>query len=309
MANKPDNNNVDIIVAPSAGFCFGVKRAVKMALNAADSIKPGEGLNTLGPIIHNPQVVKSLEERGVFPVHSLEENNGGTVIIRSHGVKSEVMDEIRKKGLKVLDATCPFVKQAQDYLLKASEEGYFTIMIGDKNHPEVQSVISFAREGRYLIVNGAGDLKGIPVSEKLALISQTTQDVNFYNSIINEIFKIAKNEVLVFNTICDATKIKQEESRLIASSVDVMIVVGGHNSSNTNKLNNICRAIQKNTYHVETEKEIDPDWFRGAKKIGVTAGASTPDWIIERVANFIKKAAKHEGANDLLNLSKCVRLD
>lgn len=279
---------MNIIVAPSAGFCFGVKRAVKMALDAAETLKPFERLNTLGPIIHNPQVVQSLEEKGVYPVDSLGKNGGDTIIIRSHGVKAGVMKEINDKKINIIDATCPFVKQAQNYIGKASGEGYFVIMVGDKNHPEVQSVISFASEGRYLVINSREDIKNIPVSEKLALISQTTQDINFYNSIINEVFKIAGNEIVVFNTICDATKIKQDESKLIASSVDVMIVVGGYNSANTNKLANICKTIQKNTYHIETEKEIDFNWFENVTTVGITAGASTPDWIIEKVVNCIK---------------------
>ncbi len=280
---------MNIIVAPSAGFCFGVKRAVKMAVDASKTCKLSEKLNTLGPIIHNPQVVKSLEEKGVYPVDTIEDNGYNTIIIRSHGVKSDIMERLKSKGVKTIDATCPFVKQAQNYITMAALDGYFIIMVGDKNHPEVQSVISFADKNRFLIINGLDDLKNIPVSEKLALISQTTQDVNFYNSVINEIFKIAKKEIVVFNTICDATKLKQDESKVLASNVDVMIVVGGYNSANTNKLKNICAAIQKNTYHIETEKEVNPEWFINADMVGITAGASTPDWIIEKVVNTIRQ--------------------
>ncbi|MDA8052555.1 MAG: 4-hydroxy-3-methylbut-2-enyl diphosphate reductase [Deltaproteobacteria bacterium] len=280
---------MNIIVAPSAGFCFGVKRAVKMAVDASKTCKLPEKLNTLGPIIHNPQVVKSLEEKGVYPVDTIEDNGYNTIIIRSHGVKSDIMERLKSKGVKTIDATCPFVKQAQNYITMAALDGYFIIMVGDKNHPEVQSVISFADKNRFLIINGLDDLKNIPVSEKLALISQTTQDVNFYNSVINEIFKIAKKEIVVFNTICDATKLKQDESKVLASNVDVMIVVGGYNSANTNKLKNICAAIQKNTYHIETEKEVNPEWFINADMVGITAGASTPDWIIEKVVNTIRQ--------------------
>ncbi|MCL4498399.1 MAG: 4-hydroxy-3-methylbut-2-enyl diphosphate reductase [Deltaproteobacteria bacterium] len=280
---------MNIIVAPSAGFCFGVKRAVKMAVDASKTCKLSEKLNTLGPIIHNPQVVKSLEEKGVYPVDTIEDNGYNTIIIRSHGVKSDIMERLKSKGVKTIDATCPFVKQAQNYITMAALDGYFIIMVGDKNHPEAQSVISFADKNRFLIINGLDDLKNIPVSEKLALISQTTQDVNFYNSVINEIFKIAKKEIVVFNTICDATKLKQDESKVLASNVDVMIVVGGYNSANTNKLKNICAAIQKNTYHIETEKEVNPEWFINADMVGITAGASTPDWIIEKVVNTIRQ--------------------
>ncbi len=281
-----------IIVAPSAGFCFGVKRAVNMALDAAEQCKPPEKLNTLGPIIHNPQVVKSLEEKGVFSINDVDCGCFDTILIRSHGVKAELMETLKSKGVKIIDATCPFVKKAQDYINSAALKGYFIIMVGDKNHPEVQSVISFAGKDRFLVINNIEDLKNVPASEKLAIISQTTQDVNFYKSVIDEVNKIAKEEVVVFETICDATMVKQEESKIIASNVDVMIVVGGYNSANTNKLQNICKEIQPNTYHIETENEVNPKWFVNVKSVGITAGASTPDWIIERVLKKLRDIDK-----------------
>jgi len=279
---------MEIIVAPSAGFCFGVKRAVNMALEAAEKCMPSEKLNTLGPIIHNPQVVKSLEEKGVFQIDDLGCGCFDTLLIRSHGVKAEVMETLKSKGVKIIDATCPFVKKAQNYIHEAALKGYFIIMVGDKNHPEVQSVISFASKDRFLVINNLADLKKVPVSEKLALISQTTQDVDFYRLVIDEINKIAKDGAVVFDTICDATMIKQEESKAIAAKVDVMLVVGGYNSANTNKLQNICKEIQPKTYHIETESEVNPEWFIDAKSVGITAGASTPDWIIERVLKKVR---------------------
>ncbi len=278
-----------IIVAPSAGFCFGVKRAVNMALEAAEQCKSSEILNTLGPIIHNPQVVKSLEDKGVFSIDDIEKGHFDTILIRSHGVKSETMETLKSKGVKIIDATCPFVKKAQNYINTAALNGYFIIMVGDKNHPEVQSVISFARGDRFLVINKVEDLKKVPLSEKIAVISQTTQDVNFYKNIVGEIKKIAKEDIVIFETICDATIDKQEESKVLASNVDVMIVVGGYNSANTNKLQNICKEIQPSTYHIETESEIKNEWFSNAKIVGITAGASTPDWIIEKVLKKIQE--------------------
>ena len=277
-----------IIVAPSAGFCFGVKRAVNMALEAAEQCEPSEILNTLGPIIHNPQVVKSLEDKGVFSIDDIENGRLETILIRSHGVKAETMGTLKSKGVKIIDATCPFVKKAQNYINTAALKGYFVIMVGDKNHPEVQSVISFAQKDRFLVINKVEDLKNVPLSEKIAVISQTTQDVNFYKNIVEEIKKIAEEDVVVFETICDATIDKQEESKVLASNVDVMIVVGGYNSANTNKLQNICKEIQPNTHHVETENELKTEWFVNAKSVGITAGASTPDWIIEKVLKKIQ---------------------
>ncbi len=299
--NKINRMPMEIIVAPSAGFCFGVKRAVNMAIDAAEQCSPPEKLNTLGPIIHNPQVVKALEEKGVFSIDCVDDDDYdyNTLLIRSHGVKAEIMEKLKHRGLKIIDATCPFVKKAQNYIKEAASKGYFIIMVGDKNHPEVQSVISFADKNKFLVINNNADLKNVPVSEKLAIISQTTQDVSFYKRIIEEISKIAKNETLVFDTICDATMIKQEESKIIASNVDVMIVVGGYNSANTNKLQNICKEIQKNTYHIETEDEVFPEWFANAGKVGITAGASTPDWIIERV---LKRIHDIDGAYKKLSL-------
>lgn len=279
-----------ITVAPSAGFCFGVTRAVNLAIESAGKYK--SGLNTLGPIIHNPQVVNLLESKGVFPVESVEEINSGIVIIRSHGVKAEISEKIKNNGISIIDATCPFVKKAQDYIRSAFLEGYFIIMVGDKKHPEVQSAISFAKPERYIVINSIEELNNISFTERIALISQTTQDVSFYLSVIYEVFNRANKEIIVFNTICDATKLKQEEAALLASKSDVMLVVGGYNSANTNKLKNICMVIQKNTYHIETEKELNPEWFKGDQNIGITAGASTPDWIIHRVVKTIKEIVK-----------------
>ncbi len=275
-----------ITVAPSAGFCFGVKRAINLAIDSAS--KFDSELNTLGPIIHNPQVVSQLKDKKIFPVDTVDEIKSDKVIIRSHGIKSDVENKILQKNITIIDATCPFVKRSQEYIKKAFREGYFIIMVGDDKHPEVQSVISFADSARYKVVNRMEELEQLKFNEKIALISQTTQDINFYLSIICEVFKKTTKEIIVFNTICDATKLKQEEAALLSSESDIMIVVGGYNSANTNKLKNICKKIQNNTYHIETEAELESKWFKNAENIGITAGASTPDWIIEKVVEKIR---------------------
>ena len=275
-----------ITVAPSAGFCFGVKRAINLAIDSAS--KFDSELNTLGPIIHNPQVVSQLKEKKIFPVDTVDEIKSDKVIIRSHGIKVNIENKILQKNISIIDATCPFVKRSQEYIRKAFLEGYFIIMVGDDKHPEVQSVISFADFSRYKVVNKLEELNQIKFDEKIALISQTTQDTNFYLSIICEVFKKTSKEIIVFNTICDATKLKQEEAALLSSESDIMIVVGGYNSANTNKIKNICKKIQNNTYHIETEAELIQEWFIGAENIGITAGASTPDWIIEKVLEKIQ---------------------
>jgi 4-hydroxy-3-methylbut-2-enyl diphosphate reductase len=275
-----------ITVAPSAGFCFGVKRAINLAIDSAS--KFDSELNTLGPIIHNPQVVSQLKEKKIFPVDTIDEIKSDKVIIRSHGIKADIEKKILQRNIAIIDATCPFVKRSQEYIRKAFLEDYFIIMVGDDKHPEVQSVISFADSSRYKIVNKLEELNQIKFDEKIALISQTTQDINFYLSIIYEVFKKTSKEIIVFNTICDATKLKQEEAAFLSSQSDIMIVVGGYNSANTNKLKNICTKIQNNTYHIETEAELKQKWFIGAENIGITAGASTPDWIIEKVVGKIQ---------------------
>ncbi|MHB1679776.1 MAG: 4-hydroxy-3-methylbut-2-enyl diphosphate reductase [bacterium] len=275
-----------ITVAPSAGFCFGVKRAINLAIDSAS--KFDSELNTLGPIIHNPQVVSQLKEKKIFPVDSIDEIKSDKVIIRSHGIKADIENKILQKNISIIDATCPFVKRSQEYIRKAFLEDYFIIMVGDDKHPEVQSVISFADSSRYKVVNKIEELNQIKFDEKIALISQTTQDTNFYLSIICEVFKKTSKEIIVFNTICDATKLKQEEAAFLSSKSDIMIVVGGYNSANTNKLKNICKKIQNNTYHIETEAELIQEWFIGTENIGITAGASTPDWIIEKVVGKIQ---------------------
>jgi len=276
---------MEIILAKSAGFCFGVKRATKMAFQEAESGNPDT--YTLGSIIHNPQVVDKLASAGVSVKNDVENINQGTVIIRSHGVTLDEIDRARKKGLRIVDATCPFVKKAQDLTTLLREEGYFVVIVGDEEHPEVKSIISYGGKD-VIVVNSPDKLETLPKKKKIGVVAQTTQSFDNLKAIVNECLgKVG--ELRVFNTICGATAIRQDQSRDIALEVDCMIVVGGYSSANTNRLAEICKSIQPNTHHVEVAAELESAWFSGVKRVGVTAGASTPEWIIDDVVKRIKE--------------------
>jgi 4-hydroxy-3-methylbut-2-enyl diphosphate reductase len=272
-------------LAKHAGFCFGVKRATQMAFEAAGK---GKKTFTLGPIIHSPQVVHKLEEMGVGVVKDLQGVTKGTVIIRSHGVSSSEMEEAYRKKLDVVDATCPFVKKAQDYVKYLSDEGYDVIVVGDADHPEVQGIVSYGSKEKIYVVASGEEVRQLPKMGKIGVLAQTTQSFENLKSVVTACLKRG-GEVRVFNTICDATAVRQQEATEIAHNVDCMIVIGGYNSANTRRLAEICMEIQPKTYHIETASEIDCSWFQGVGVVGVTAGASTPKWIIDEVMARIQK--------------------
>lgn len=267
-----------VILAKRAGFCFGVKRATQMAFEAAGKDK---NTYTLGPIIHSPQVVNKLEEMGVKVLKNLESMDCGTIIIRSHGVAAGEIDEAVQKELDIVDATCPFVKKAQEHVKSLSESGYGVVVVGDADHPEVQGIVSYG--GDKVFVVGSGDeVRKLPKMSKIGVVAQTTQSFENLKNVVSECL-LRGGEIRVFNTICDATAVRQEEAKELACQVDCMLVVGGFNSANTRRLAEVCAEIQPRTHHIETAGEIDPTWFAGVERVGVTAGASTPKWIIDEV--------------------------
>jgi 4-hydroxy-3-methylbut-2-enyl diphosphate reductase len=274
---------MEILVARSAGFCFGVKRAINIATEYAQGAE-GE-IYTYGPIIHNPQVVKELEASRIYTRGKLEELEGGTVIIRSHGAKMEDFTLAGDRGLKIVDATCPFVKKAQKIVSLLSKEGYFVIVAGEKNHPEVKGLLSYGGS-EIMVAASAEELKDMPHKKRIGIVAQTTLSVEKLREVTSFCLTRA-SEVKVFNTICDATKIRQQESTEIARRVELMLVVGGRNSANTNRLADLCRAIRPNTRHIEIAAEIIAEWFEGVKRVGVAGGASTPSWLIEEVVKKI----------------------
>jgi 4-hydroxy-3-methylbut-2-enyl diphosphate reductase len=278
-----------ILLAKRAGFCFGVKRATQMAFEAAGMDKK---TFTLGPIIHSPQVVNKLEEMGVKVLKNLNNMDKGTIIIRSHGVAAGEIDEAIQKNLEIVDATCPFVKKAQEHVKSLSDAGYGVVVVGDADHPEVQGIVSYGGD-KVFVVGSGEEVKKLPKMNKIGVVAQTTQSFENLKNVVSECL-LRGGEIRVFNTICDATAVRQEEAKELACQVDCMLVVGGFNSANTRRLAEVCAEIQPRTHHIETASEIDPDWFDGVKRVGVTAGASTPKWIIDEVMAMIEELNKSD---------------
>ncbi|MEZ4600526.1 MAG: 4-hydroxy-3-methylbut-2-enyl diphosphate reductase [Syntrophotaleaceae bacterium] len=276
-----------IILAASAGFCFGVKRATQLAFEAAEK---NASICSLGPIIHSPQVVKALEDKGVKVVNRVEDIGEGEVIIRSHGITAEELDHIHSRNLSIVDATCPFVKKAQDYATKLCAEGYSVVLVGERDHPEVQGIISYTRGGEVFVVADWHEAGRLPNRSKIGIVAQTTQSFKNLRQVTDVCLEKCK-EVRVFNTICDATSVRQDEARKIARESQLMLVVGGFNSANTTRLAQICKDIQARTYHVETADQIRGEWFAGVEITGITAGASTPRWIIDEVVERVRGIA------------------
>ncbi len=269
---------MEIYKASVMGFCYGVKRAMKIAENAAIS---GIKAVTYGPIIHNPQVVEKLTDKGVPPAEDLDALTDETVIIRSHGVGPSCYNKLKCKNLALMDATCPFVKRNQEITKNLVAEGKTVVLIGEKKHPEMKSVAEWA-VGHSFQVETMEDVKALPPMEEAHIVTQTTFSVALADRLIEAIEeKIPK--VFVNKSICDATAQRQQAARELARKVDVMIVIGGRNSANTGRLAEVSAAEGATVHHIETAEELKLEWFRSRDKIGITAGASTPDWIIEEV--------------------------
>jgi len=270
-------------VARHAGVCYGVERALKLAEEAAAS---GIEVHTLGPLIHNPQAVDALRERGVEVAGCLDEVGDGTLVIRSHGVDPAIIEGARDKGLDVIDATCPHVSKAHEAAARLAAEGYSVIVVGEADHPEVEGIVAHAG-GTALVVQSAEELPEHLPSRRIGVVVQTTQSLARLQAVTDALVSRV-SELRVFNTICSATGKRQRAAEDLAREVDVMVIVGGHNSGNTTRLAEICRAVNPRVYHVETAAELDPAWFAGAEVVGVTAGASTPDEQMRGVIDAVE---------------------
>ena len=275
---------MQVTVAKSAGFCFGVQRAVDTVYEQVEKgVRP---IYTYGPIIHNEVVVQDLEEKGVQVLENqedLEQLNEGTVIIRSHGVGKEIYDQISAKGLNCVDATCPFVKKIHRTVEKESAAGRQIIIIGNDNHPEVEGIKGWCRHPALVIESAEqAEALNLPEGTKVCVVSQTTFNYKKFKDLV-EILDKKRYDRIVVNTICNATEERQTEARQIAGKVDAMIVIGGSHSSNTQKLFEICRKECENTYYIQTVHNLDLDVLRSTGLVGITAGASTPKKIIEEV--------------------------
>ena len=280
---------MEIIRAETAGFCFGVKRAVDTVYEQVENC--GGPIYTLGPIIHNEEVVRDMESRGVAVLRSedeLDRLDKGTVIIRSHGIAKRVYDKLEEKGLRIVDATCPFVKKIHNIVEKESASGNFIVIIGNPDHPEVQGIRGWAGKDAAVIQNTEDAEKFIPEkNRKICIVSQTTFNYNKFQDLV-EIIKKKSYDVSVLNTICNATRERQTEAQRIAGLVDAMIVIGDKHSSNTQKLFEICRMACNNTYYIQTLDDLDLNQLGSVETVGITAGASTPNNIIEEVQNNVR---------------------
>lgn len=269
----------EVELAEESGFCFGVRRAIELARATAD--RQGSAYS-LGPIIHNPQEVARLCRSGVQVVDSLEQVPwGAALLIRSHGASPAVFTEARRRGLLIIDATCPLVSRAQQRARELAQEGYRVVVVGEAHHPEVQGILEHA-SGAVVLEDG-GDLSPLRGARRLGVVAQTTQSPADYRRVLGRLLSLEFSEVRVYNTICLATLHRQEAARRLSRRADVMLVVGGRNSANTRRLVQLCRDEGVATYHIETAEELEPEWLTGVRLLGVTAGASTPDWIIEGV--------------------------
>ena len=275
-------------LAKIAGFCMGVRRAMEIALSEANK---GDGkLFTFGPIIHNQQVLDLLRSKGVDVKEDINRHDRGRIIIRAHGITPTEREKIRSSNLKLIDATCPRVAKVQAIIKKYSKKGYTPVIFGDAKHPEVIGLMGYSK-GQGIIISSVEDVEKLSDKKKLILVSQTTQDADAYREIIDAI-KGRYPDAIIFDTICDETYKRQREVRSLASEVDSMVIVGGYNSGNTKRLYQVSRSTGKPTYHIETEKELQNSWFSSTETTGVTAGASTPNWMIRKVTDRLKTMGK-----------------
>ena len=277
-----------ICIVEEGGFCFGVRRALEMAQQA---IKQDDLSATLGPLIHNPQVVDQLAQQGVRVVERVAEAEPGeTLMIRTHGCSPDVMQQALDRGVTVLDATCPFVARAQREAQRLCDESWQVLILGEPEHPEARSIREHTG-ARATIVQGPDDLNDMQLREKVAVVCQTTQRLDHLSSLVSALLPRVRR-LTVANTICDATTQRQDASVATARQVDVMIVVGGYHSANTTRLAQVCAEVNPRTHHIERAEELQPQWLEGARTVGITAGASTPDSAIEAVHERVQQLAR-----------------
>jgi len=275
---------MEIILAKEYGFCFGVRRAISLA---EDALRSGKKVASLGPIIHNSLEVSRLESMGLRVIEDINDlNPEESLLIRSHGAPLDVISELKRRGINIIDATCPLVARAQRMVDFLSSEGYTVIIAGEQGHPEVKGLVSYGR-GKTFVVSSSEEIPDLP-GEKIGIVGQTTFSIDRFREIVGEI--VSKSwEVRIFNTLCNASRKRQIAVEELVEKTDVIIVIGGKNSANTRRLVEIAESKGATVYHIESWNELLPDWFIGKEKIGITAGASTPDWVIEKVLDKIRE--------------------
>ena len=280
---------MEVRLAKTAGFCFGVRRAVDTVYEQVEQAE--DSIYTYGPIVHNEIVVQELEEKGVKVLNSEEELKrltSGTVIIRAHGVGEKVYELLKQQGVNLVDATCPFVKKIHRIARKEEANGRHILIIGNAKHPEVEGIRGWCEKPAYVVESlEEAENFALPMGEKLCIVSQTTFNYNKFEDIV-EIISKKGYDIIVLNTICSATEERQTEAREIASDVDAMIVIGGSHSSNTQKLFEICKKECENTYYIQSLDDLDLKTSQSIRCVGITAGASTPNKIIEEVQKHVR---------------------
>jgi 4-hydroxy-3-methylbut-2-enyl diphosphate reductase len=278
-------SGLEILKAKHAGFCYGVERATRLALE----LEAGEGrpIFTLGPLMHNPQEVERLRRLGIVPLDRIDDCVGGKTLIRTHGIGKEEVARARQLGVDLVDTTCPHVKVPRRHIEEYGRHGRVVFLLGDEGHPEVQAILSY-RTGTVVVVSGPDDLPELDPGTLVGVVAQTTQSKRVFQQVVNAA-RLKYRDVASECTVCDDTARRQEEGVLLAHQVDLMVVVGGRNSANTNRLANICRAIQPRTCHIECADELFGVSFEGVSKIGISSGASTPDWVIHEVDSWLAR--------------------
>lgn len=284
---------MEIILASNAGFCFGVRAAIN---KGEKLIEEGKGpIATLGPLIHNPQEVSRLESLGIKSYDDIDSVQEKNVLIRTHGVAPSVYQEIEKHGHEYFDCTCPKVKRVQQIAREHAEAGYQVLILGDCKHPEVMAIVGWTNDTAIVFIS-LDELKGLSlVGKRICLVSQTTEKIERFEKAVEYLESLSLEELVVQNTICTATRDRQSDASELAAKVDLMVVIGGYNSANTCKLVSICQDVGVATKHVETAAELQREWFEGVDKIGLTAGASTPDWIIREVIDKMEELTMEQG--------------
>ena len=285
-----------VIIAENAGFCFGVKRAVEMTSKELNT--PEKDIYSLGPLIHNEQAVKKLEDEGLKTIDSIDNITDGKVIIRAHGVTKTMVNDINAKKLDIVDTTCPYVKSVHKRVEDFQKQGYNIVIIGDSMHPEVIGINGWCNDKAF-IVNSEEEAINLPKMDKIYIVSQTTNTKSKFDK-LSTIIKENNEEVEIFNTICNATTVRQESCKEVASKVDAMIVIGGYHSSNTNKLVEVSKKYCNHVYHIEMTKELPLQELSKFNTIGITAGASTPDWIIKEVVETVKNISNNEMNDEMM---------
>ncbi|MGB7295202.1 MAG: 4-hydroxy-3-methylbut-2-enyl diphosphate reductase [Candidatus Aminicenantales bacterium] len=288
---------MEIIIAQNTGFCYGVKRALQIARSTRRR-RTGRVL-TLGEIIHNPRVIADLQKIGIQAVGNADAIAGETVIIRSHGVAPEVDKALKKRGVEAVDATCPIVKKIQKLVAGLAKRGEEIVIFGNREHPEIKGLIGYSR-GRAQIVENEERARRLPARKKRAVLAQSTQDLFLFGRVVAALLERTK-ELSVYNTICQSTQTRQKSTSDLAARVDTLFIVGGKNSSNTHRLFQAAKRVLSNTHFIESADQIKPRLLRGAKRIGISGGASTPAEVIEEAVARIRECGEHQSERENVN--------